>query len=976
MMTRKSWLYLFLNVALLFIMPAVVSNAQNDCPSLPKKTWVDTLGYIKTEIPTDPSKAHGIYLGQGIIRRSASEYRPAYIPSNKPTWALAIAHAWNYSRNLVHRVEYPKIGYWMATMVQETELACVTGTTWSTPAQTSNNMANATTNMNHTGCYQIEGPGSAYSALAQAYPYNRFPAHMYSSLMEGPNNQETSSLVKAYYDIYTSQVFNYNVGWDFYQNIDCKRQHDPFAYEKMSASAYNGGPNAFLGAESILNNTGPGCWSGLPATTANYANDIAKWVSVLENTPAYCEYPTGSTFDGYYNENLGWSVVEDYLNIIKIMYPEINFDTQVIPSVRAVFIGQAGAIGNTIPFQQFGPVIDAIILALPLERPTRIEGSPVSGSIGCSGSELPYGHVEILNGSNNMCLGNSVTLELVVDAGGGTQPTYRWYANSVDPANLIGTDKTITLTPSTAGTHTYAAQICNDNGCYTVYSNNTSPCADVRNVNGFQVYVNNCSGCSFIASPAVVNTPCKGMNQGRINLSLTNAPTRYRLSYQGSTPLGPVSGSMDTTGSTISILNLRDGSYNITLEDLNNSGCKAFTNAVVHYTTAVNEYIDASKTQALCLADVAAQIRQLPAPCNWKVQAYVDVFFQWENWVNFGVQTSTGISTLEKYTRTAAKPEIDPWNNVPVSEQILSLNTGDVLDFYIALTNTPGATQQRAYTVKVFDANDVLVHTVVAPVGAAKADAPYHAGSYTVSCPNPIPPAYNLSWSPALTTESQTHGRSTGTVDIGFVTPQVYTVSATHPTNSTCILTDTVIIQPSCPTALPVTLLSFEVASEGAYVKVQWSTIEEKEADYYAIERSTDGVSFETIGMLKAANSSALTEYDYIDYTPYTGTSYYRLRQADFDGSIQYSSIRKINRHAQNTSVYPNPFSESSTLVIASEHDEPRTVQVLDLSGKEIMTENITGKSSWEFGHSLAAGVYLLRVSSNHGFQNYRLVKQ
>ncbi len=973
---KKNWFTHLVFNLIVFCLSISVLRAQNNCPALPKKSWIDTLAYIKTEIPTDPSKTNGIWLGQGTVKRGAAEFRPGFIPSNHPTWALAIAHAWNYSRNLIQRVEYPSIGYWMATLVQESELACVTGTTWSSPAQVSNNMANATTIMNHTGCYQIEGPGSAYSALGQAYPYNRFPTSRYSTLMEGPNNQETSSLVKAYYDIYTSQVFNYNVGWDFYENIDCKRQHDAYAYEKMSASAYNGGPNAFLGAASILTSTGPGCWTGLPATTAGYANDIAKWTAVMENNTSYCDYPTGSTFGGYYNENITWTIVSNYLTIISVMYPEINFATQVTPYVQTAFIAKAGAIGNTIPFQQLGSVIDAIILHLPLERPQRVEGSPVSGSIGCSGAELPYGHVEILNGSNTMCLGNSVTLELIADAGGGVSPTYKWYTNSVAPANLIGTNKTITITPSAAGVFTYAAQICNANGCYTVYSNNNSACDDTRNINGFKITVTNCSACSFTAAPVSLNTPCKGMRKGRINLTLTNAPANYTVSYTGSTSLGNVSVSFNATGNTVSIVDIPDGSYNIVLENSTNSTCKAYSNVVVGYTSAVNEMLDASKTQSLCLANVAASIVELPAPCNWKVQAYVDVFFQWENPVNFGVVTSTGISTLEKSTRIAMKPEIDLWNDVPVSEQILTLNTGDKIDFYTALTNTPGAQQIRAYTIKVFNENNVVVHTVVAPAGAAQPDAPYNAGSYTVTCPNPTPPTYTFVWSPSLTSLTNTSTGSTGTVNINFNSPTVYTVSAQHPTNSQCILTDTVLIQPTCPGALPVEFLSVEASVEGTSVQLYWVTANEDNCALYAIERSKDGIHFETIGSLNCNNSVFISDYFFTDQHPYAGMNYYRVREEDRDGTLFYSSIERVTVTDLMVHIQPNPFDTDTRVTIEGTAQNPVKISVTDMNGKLLTEETLTTTKSLSLGNEYLPGVYLLQVTYATVLKNYKLVKQ
>lgn len=155
----------------LFAAGFVNVNAQNNCPAIPKNSKFDTLGYIKAEIPTDKTKTNGLYLGQGIVNRSG-QYRPGYIPTNRPSWGIAIAVAWNYSRNLVQRVEYPKMGYWMATLVQETELRCVTGLSWDLPTKvpTAYNPATVYAAQINNGCLQIEGPGSAYSALQLHIP--------------------------------------------------------------------------------------------------------------------------------------------------------------------------------------------------------------------------------------------------------------------------------------------------------------------------------------------------------------------------------------------------------------------------------------------------------------------------------------------------------------------------------------------------------------------------------------------------------------------------------------------------------------------------------------------------------------------------------------------------------------------------------------------------------------------------------------
>ncbi len=957
---KNSWLLLPTFFSLLLANSVL---GQNNCPALPKKTSFDTLAYIKAEIPTDAARPLGLWLGQGIVQRTPTERRPGYIPSNKPSWAIATAVAWNYARNVNQRVEYPKIGYWMATLVQETELRCATGLTWSAPAQVPNayDPAIVYAAQINNGCLQIEGPTSAYSALQQAYPLGRFPTANYHTLMEGVDGYEASALVKTYYDNYTGQIFNYNMGWNFYKNVDCKRQYDAYAYEKMTASNYNAGPNAFLSAKTILDNTGPGCWTGLPAATAGYANDIASWISVFENNTSYCGYPAGSTWGGYYNANMAWADVTHYLGIIDNMYPEINFATAVIPSVQAAFVAKAGSIAGTIPFQQFGSVIDAIVLKLPLERPTYVEGSPTGGALNCSGATLPYGHVEILDGSTTMCLGNSVTLELVVDAGGGTSPTYKWMNAA---GTVIGTARTITITPTATGVFKYAAQICNSAGCYTVYSNTQSTCQDTRDLNGFKVTVSNCSSCTFTASAASVNTPCTGMNAGKINLTLTNAPANYKVTYTANTPLGPVTNTFNSSGSTVAINNLRDGAYNIILEDIATPTCKAYTNVIVNYTTAVNEYIDATKVSLSadkCTATVKADLKELPAPCNWKLQTYVDNFFQWENQVNLGIQTSTGISTLEKYTRVAAKPEIDPYNNVQLNEAVMTLNTGDRIDIYIALTT--GA-QAMPYTTRIYDENNVLVSTIVAPAGASNS-GPYFAGSYTVTCPTPTLPAYTYSWSPTLTTVTNAAKVSNGTISINFNTPTTYTVTAQNPTNSACKLTDTLIIQPTCATALPVNFVSFDAfLLSDRSVQLNWSTAMEENAAYFQVERSTDGSHFIGLGTLAAAgHSSALETYEYVDQYEVRGTVYYRIAEYDVNGTKMYSGVKAVTGlKKMNLTVYPNPSVNSFNVFVEGEENGKITLIVYDVLGNIAESQTISSNTTTVIGEHLSKGAYILHV--------------
>ncbi|MDG1517720.1 MAG: gliding motility-associated C-terminal domain-containing protein [Flavobacteriales bacterium] len=799
-MNRKNWLILVVYFVTLLFNKVL---AQNDCPGLPSRAKFDTLGYISANIPTDPANPAGkLYLGQGWAQRG-SIIRPGFIPSNKPSWAIAIAVAWNLARNINQRVEYPNMGYWMATLIQETELRCATGLTWDDPSHVPDaydpNVVYAAQINN--GCLQIEGPGNAWSALQQAYPNGRIPTSsnpadnttMYDQLIEGVDGFEASALTKTYYDLYTSQIFNYNVGWDFYENVDCKMKHDPYAYVKMSASNYNGGPNAFLNAEGILNDTGPGCWTGLPATTAGYANDIAKWVSVVENNTSYCEYPAGSSFGGYYDGSVPYGEVTKYLDIIKPMFGDVDFVNDVIPYVEAAFTEKAGSLGGTINFTDFGGVIDAIVLHLPMDKPTAVEGTPIGIDLGCTGDYLPYGHVDIINGTTTMCLGKSVTLELMVDAGNDPDIQYKWFKGDVETGMLIGTNKQVTVTPNTLGTDVYSGQICNSNGCYTVYSNTQNDCQDPRNINGFTVTANDCKLCPFIASGTSVNAVCKGTPDGSITLDLTNFPADYLVTYIATTPVGNDTVSFEASGGTVQMDGVRDGAYNIELQDLSDPTCIAYTTVIVGYDTEINEYIDADLLGITdCHADLGAKIKEQPTPCLWKIQVHTPVYFQWERWVNAVITTSTGKTLIQKDTRLAPRGEIDEWNPAPISEFWLSLNTGDQITIGTAVARTPGASQLRDYQFSIYDENNDLATAIISPAGGATFDGNYVGNPYTVTCPEDVS-NYSIAWAPSINNEVTTAIETTGDVIVQS-TDRVYTVTATNTENPQCVLKDSVIV--------------------------------------------------------------------------------------------------------------------------------------------------------------------------------------
>lgn len=98
-------------------------------------------------------------------------------------------------------------------------------------------------------------------------------------------------------------------------------------------------------------------------------------------------------------------------------------------------------------------------------------------------------------------------------------------------------------------------------------------------------------------------------------------------------------------------------------------------------------------------------------------------------------------------------------------------------------------------------------------------------------------------------------------------------------------------------TVLPIELIYFEAeCNKDGYVDIEWSTATEINNDFYTIQRSNNGSDFEDIEIVNAAgNSSEILFYNSKDENPILGTSYYRLKQTDLDGSFSYSKIARVD---------------------------------------------------------------------------------
>jgi hypothetical protein len=115
---------------------------------------------------------------------------------------------------------------------------------------------------------------------------------------------------------------------------------------------------------------------------------------------------------------------------------------------------------------------------------------------------------------------------------------------------------------------------------------------------------------------------------------------------------------------------------------------------------------------------------------------------------------------------------------------------------------------------------------------------------------------------------------------------------------NTCLPTSGLTFVWTPPVPLPIELISFEGISKSGYNHLFWKTASESNNDYFTIEKTQDGINYNTvININGAGNSNTTLSYDYIDYNVDNTINYYRLKQTDYDGKYSYSNIISLDNN-------------------------------------------------------------------------------
>ena len=223
----------------------------------------------------------------------------------------------------------------------------------------------------------------------------------------------------------------------------------------------------------------------------------------------------------------------------------------------------------------------------------------------------------------------------------------------------------------------------------------------------------------------------------------------------------------------------------------------------------------------------------------------------------------------------------------------------------------------------------------------------------------------------------QVYGGKVGSTDVSLVQSAItnmsfVTVNSTGETwfyyaivtqpDGNRIITSPIWVTRSANT-LPIKLTDFTAKRYNtSQVKVQWNTATEINGNYFIVERSGDLASFDSIGKVHATGAGS--SYSWIDRAPMNVVNYYRLKQVDRDGHIEYSPVVSVNLEPQYLmSVFPNPATNLVRIITGMHGNVDKLqVQIIDIAGNIVYNKVHLGNPISINVAQLPNGFYVVRA--------------
>ena len=141
-------------------------------------------------------------------------------------------------------------------------------------------------------------------------------------------------------------------------------------------------------------------------------------------------------------------------------------------------------------------------------------------------------------------------------------------------------------------------------------------------------------------------------------------------------------------------------------------------------------------------------------------------------------------------------------------------------------------------------------------------------------------------------------------------------------------------------------LKSFTANFTGTKAKLSWELKTENNINYFSVERSSDGKTFETIGMVKAAGTQQTqTHYSFFDKDYYDNVIYYRLKALSNEGKEKALAgiiAVQIKEEIKEAAIYPLSYIPNMVYVDVSKiNNDKIIVDATDADGQKLVNQQL-----------------------------------
>lgn len=181
-----------------------------------------------------------------------------------------------------------------------------------------------------------------------------------------------------------------------------------------------------------------------------------------------------------------------------------------------------------------------------------------------------------------------------------------------------------------------------------------------------------------------------------------------------------------------------------------------------------------------------------------------------------------------------------------------------------------------------------------------------------------------------------------GIVSFRFVTPtniSDYLVCSYDFSNANALVAN-----PSTITALPVHFYHFDATVINKSVNLSWTSSRDRNTREFVVERSVNGADYTNLATIQAgaaAGDNDVAGYSYDDYSAGNLNAhrlYYRIREADYSGTITYSSVNTVTLADDGKDL--DMAIQGNMLVIKS-GNTPALLQYINIEGRVIKEEKL-----------------------------------